>query len=184
MGTIIRSLSGREYNPELFFPSLAENWCCGKASLKLLILQSFLGGRGEPALRDWDLPRALYTVFAFACKFFFCILLHLLFSFLMNLSIRQMKQKQHNRNSEVFKFFSKGCTSLGTRHKTFLLFRNGKVINYFLPPCGHVSFSMSKSWRSKLTESQLAKDKRFKVLNCDGSAIVTDGSMVTMASKR
>jgi len=102
----------------------------------------------------------------------------------MKLSIRQMKQKQHNRNSEVFKFFSKGYTSLGTWHKTFLVFRNMKVINYFLPPCSHISFSTSKSWSSKLTDSQLAEDKCFKVLNCDNSAFVTDGSMVTTASKR
>lgn len=69
----------------------------------------------------------------------------------MNLSVMEMKEKQHN--SEVFKFFCKGHTSLRTWHKMLLVFRNGKIINYFLPPCGHISFSMGERWNSKLSES-------------------------------
>lgn len=42
---------------------------------------------------------------------------------------------------------------------------------------------MSKSWSSRFIESQLAKDKCFKVLNYDVSALVTDSSMVTMSSR-
>lgn len=53
-----------------------------------------------------------------------------------------------------------------------------------MPPCSHISFSMSERWSSKLTELQLAKNKCFKVQNCDGSALVTDCSMVTMTSER